>query len=243
MAELPLLPAALPAGTTGVFTTRAGGISRGELAELNLGRHGGDDPARVAANRARLGRRLGVPGVTFAVQVHGAEVRTVTALSIPAGAECDALVTDRPGIAVGVLVADCLPVLLADPLGGVVAAAHAGRRGLLAGVLQRTLERMAALGADPRRTTAVIGPGIGGCCYEVPAALRGEVSVALPEAASTTSWGTPSLDLAAAAAAILGAAGVDRVERVAACTYEDERFYSFRRAPGTGRFAGVVLRR
>jgi YfiH family protein len=149
-------------------------------------------------------------------------------------------VTAVDGVPIGVLVADCLPVLLADAAAGVVGAAHAGRRGLAAGVLHATLDAMAGLGADPARTTAVVGPSICGRCYEVPAAMRDEVEASLPGSACETSAGTPGLDLVTGALKVLSDAGVTaRATRI--CTAEDDRFYSHRRDGVTGRFAGVVM--
>jgi YfiH family protein len=153
----------------------------------------------------------------------------------------DAVVTAVPGLPLGVLVADCMPVLLADPLHGVVAAAHAGRRGLVAGVLQNTISAMVGLGADPGSITAVVGPSVCGRCYEVPEDMRDEVDAAVPGTAARTSRGTASLDLAAGAVGRLEAVGVAQVEVLGICTIEDARFYSFRRSQDTGRFAGVVM--
>jgi len=154
----------------------------------------------------------------------------------------DGLVTTTADLGLGVVVADCVPVLLADAARGVVAIAHAGRAGLVAGVVPRVLARMRALGAV--QIAAVVGPSICGDCYEVPAPLRDEVDHAVPGTASTTSWGTPALDLPAGVLGQLREHGVEAVEHVAACTFTDERFYSHRRfgADGTrrGRFAGVV---
>lgn len=235
--------APLPAGFRGLFTTRAGGVSAGPWARLNLAPHVGDDSDHVAANRRMLAAWLGVDRVRFPEQVHGAGVRVCTADepdSAP-GDGADALVTPAVGVAIGVLVADCLPVLLADPGTRIVAAAHAGRRGLAAGVLQATVTAMADLGADPGRTVATIGPAIGGCCYEVPAAIRDEVAATIPGAAARTSWGALSLDLPAGAVQVLRGAGVEHVHRIPSCTFTDERFYSYRREGRTGRFAGVVM--
>lgn len=183
--------------------------------------------------------------MAFAEQVHGADVHIVGGTP-RAGSQTvatgDGLVTAAANVALGVVVADCVPVLLADPERGVVATAHAGRRGLVAGVVPAVLATMARLGAD--RIRAVVGPAICGACYEVPAAMRDEVDRLVPGAASTTSWGTPALDLPGAVVAQLHAGGVPDVARVAACTFTDDRFYSHRRwsADGTrrGRFAGVV---
>jgi len=226
------------AGVRGGFSTRAGGVGSGRFATANMSGSVGDDPGVVATNRARLADWAGAP-VTFHRQVHGVRV---------AGAgdpvtDADA-VLGGPGDAVAVLAADCLPVLLADVAAGVVAAAHAGRRGLAAGVLQATVEAMTARGADPRRIAAVVGPGICGLCYEVPPAMREEVADLVPGTASTTRAGTPSLDLPAGAVGVLTRAGVGSVRALGSCTAESPTLFSHRRdgAPGapTGRIAAVV---
>jgi YfiH family protein len=241
-----LLTAGLPAPVAGVFTVRAGGTSLPPYDGLNLGMHVGDEWDRVFANRDLLADAAGLPrgSLAFARQVHGAKVAVVERLSSRARdrgiAGVDALVTARQGIALVVLAADCLPVLLADPAAGVVAAAHAGRAGLVAGVLQQTLAAMTDLGAVPDRTTAVIGPAACGRCYELPEALADEVGAAVPGSRSTTRTGTASVDLAAGAAYLLRAAGVS-VSNVGGCTLEQpERFYSYRRDSRTGRHAGMV---
>ncbi len=245
----PLL-APLPDAVLGAFTTRAGGVSSGPYAEFNLAGHVGDEPSVVTANRHLVERWLGARPLHVTQQVHGAGVATVTSrragrlrISRGGAAGADALVTALPGVPLAVLVADCLPVLLAEPVAGVVAATHAGRRGLVAGVLHATICAMTELGADPARTVAVLGPSIGGCCYEVPSELQQEVAATVPGCLAQTRWGSPSLDLPSGAAALLLADGIGRVERVGGCTYEDARFYSYRRASVTGRFAGVVVRR
>ena len=237
-------PEVLDAGLRGVragFTTRAGGVSTGAFAAANLARHVGDEPGLVARNRERLAEWAGAP-IVFAHQVHGTDVLVVDRVPVePDPAGHDAIVTAVPGVAVGVLVADCLPVLLADRDAHVVATAHAGRRGLAAGVLSRTLAAMVGLGADADRVEVAIGPAAGGCCYEVPAAMRDEVEAAVPGTATTTSWGTPALDLRAGARLALAALGVRDVRLVGGCTIEDPTLYSFRRDRVTGRFAGVVV--
>jgi YfiH family protein len=158
--------------------------------------------------------------------------------------EQDALVTDQPGLGLGVLVADCVPVLLADPDARVVGVAHAGRQGLLDGVVGAALEALVAQGAHAERVRAVVGPAACGRCYEVPEQMRDEVAAVRPGTSSTTSWGTPALDLPAGVVAELRAAGVRTVVETGICTLEDERFYSHRLATRggttTGRFAGVV---
>lgn len=227
-------------GVTALVTTRAEGVSRGAYATANLALHVGDDPAAVLANRARLATALGMP-VAYADQVHGREVVVVDA--VPGGGpvgEADALVTALVDVALAVLVADCLPVLLADAEAGIVGAAHAGRRGLVAGVVPATVEAMARLGAEPGRMRALLGPAVCGACYEVGARLRDEVAAVVPQAWATTSRGTPSVDLVAGVVAQLTLAGVALVQTSGVCTLEDPRFYSHRRDGVTGRFAGIV---
>lgn len=246
-----LEPADLGPGARGGFTTRAGGVSGGPYAAadgtggLNLGLHVGDDEDRVLTNRALLDRELG-SRVAWMTQRHTALVHVVTG---EAGSgrttegECDALVGRRSGLAtpaVAVMVADCVPLLLATPDGGLVAAVHVGRQGLADGVVPATLATLAAEGASVPELHASLGPSICGRCYEVPAGLRAEVAAVVPAASGTTAWGTPSLDIPAGVLAQLAAGGVRRVQRLDVCTREDERFYSFRRDGVTGRFVGVV---
>ena len=211
-------------------------MSAGDHAGLNLARHVGDEERSVERNRALLAAELGAP-VVFVDQVHSAEVHVLPPTGEVPVRTADAMVTDRRDVALAIMVADCLPVLLSDPVAGVVAAAHAG-------VMQQTIAAMTELGARPEQLEASIGPSICGACYEVPAALREEAAALLPATWAHTSWGTPSLDLRAGAAAVLEAAGVPRasVDAEHPCTLEDERFYSYRRHPRTGRFAGVVRR-
>jgi YfiH family protein len=235
-----VLPADLGPGVRAGFTTRAGGVSTGAWEGLDLGLHVGDDPDAVRRNRERLAAWAGAP-VRFGRQVHGTVARVVTAGDGASDAsEADALITAERGLPVGVLVADCVPVLLADPQAGVVAAVHAGRRGLLAGVLPKALDAMTSLGAVPARVRAAVGPAAGACCYEVPAELADEAVSGQPELRGTTTWGTPSLDLRAGAAAELRRRGVADVAVVGGCTIEDPDLYSYRRRHVTGRFAGVV---
>ena len=248
---LELVPADLGPGARGGFTTRAGGVSCGPYAAadgsggLNLAFHVDDDEDRVLANRDLLDRWAG-HHVAWMSQRHSAGVRLVT--RPPGGGratlgEYDSLVGRRSGPdapAVAVMVADCVPVLLAAPSGDVVAAVHVGRQGLVAGVVPATLALLAAEGAVVPELYASLGPSICGRCYEVPAEMREDVARAVPAAHATTSWSTPALDLPAGVAAQLAAAGVTRVQRVDLCTREDERFYSYRRDGRTGRFVGVV---
>lgn len=249
-------PVDLGDGVHAFFTTGTGGVSPAPWSTsdgggLNLGLNVSDDAARVAVNRALVAERLGAP-VAFATQVHGdivldlgpAERTTWAAHRPPASAgEADGLVTAERGLGLGVLVADCVPVLLADPEARVVGVAHAGRNGVLAGVVHRALDALVARGADPARVRAAVGPAVCGRCYEVPAAMRDEVAAAVPETYATTDDGTPGLDLPAGVVAQLAARGVTatRVER---CTLEDAELFSHRRAgragTTTGRQAGII---
>ncbi|MBN0041531.1 peptidoglycan editing factor PgeF [Cellulosimicrobium cellulans] len=237
-------------GVRALFTTRAGGVSPEPWDSLNLGLNVTDDAARVRSNRARAAARLGAP-IAFASQVHGTDVVRLDAPAqdadgapVDSVGEADAIVAAARGVGLGVLVADCVPVLLADVDAGVVGVAHAGRRGLAHGVVPAALEAMRAAGARVGNVRAAVGPSACGRCYEVPATMRDDVALARPAARSTTSWGTPALDLPAGVVADLVAAGVADVVHLAACTVEDERFFSHRRAARggttTGRFAGLV---
>ncbi len=152
--------------------------------------------------------------------------------------EADAIVTDRPGVTLLVRAADCVPLLLADDEARVIGAAHCGRPGLAAGVVPAVVARMRDLGADA--ITAWLGPHVCGSCYEVPAAMQADVGAVVPAAVTTTSWGTPSLDLGAGVRAQLEAAGVTMVD-ASRCTRESIDLYSYRRdGPRAGRQAGLV---
>ncbi len=230
-----LLPAGLPGAW---FTTRAGGVSTGPWASLDLALHVGDDPDDVQANRELLRQAVGADALAFCEQVHGNGVAVVEGPGTSAGV--DALVTTTPGLGLVVMAADCLPVLLLDRAAGVAAAAHAGRQGLLAGVLERTVEAMTALGASPGTTAARIGPAAGPCCYEVPAAMADDAEARLPGSRSTTRQGTPSVDLPGGARTVLVGLGLTDVASVERCTVHDDAFFSYRRDRTTGRHAGVV---
>ncbi|WP_028049825.1 peptidoglycan editing factor PgeF [Cellulomonas sp. URHD0024] len=229
----------LGAGVRAGFSTRRGGSSLAPYDSLNLGLAVGDDPATVARNRAVLDDWVGVP-VVYATQVHGTGVVVLAGPSGAPAGEADALVATSPDVAVGVLVADCVPVLLADASAGVVAAVHAGRRGLVSGVLQTAVSAMVHAGAGVDRIRAATGPAISGRSYEVPAELRDEVAGVVPETFATTSWGTPSLDLPAGVVAVLRGLGVLDVTVSERDTFTDGDLFSFRRSARTGRSAGVV---
>jgi YfiH family protein len=225
------------------FTDRWGGVSAAPYDELNLGGAVGDDPQTVRTNRELAAKALGLDpaDVVWMNQVHGRDVAVVegpwTTGEIPS---VDAVVTSRRGIALAVLTADCTPVLLADPVAGVAGAAHAGRPGLVAGVIPAVVEAMTAQGADPARIVARTGPSVCGRCYEVPAAMRAEVAGTVPESWAETSWGTPAVDVAAGVRAQLARAGVEMDGQSHICTLESADHFSYRRDRTTGRLASYV---
>lgn len=233
---------ALP-GVAHAFFTREGGVSAGVYASLNGGRGSSDDPAAVAENRARMAAALGVTPERFATpyQVHSAlAVETAAAWPDPATTpHADAVVTRTRGLAVGVTVADCGPILLADAAAGVVAAAHAGWKGALGGIIEATLERMEALGARRAATVAVLGPCIRQPSYEVgdefvtrfAAADAGNARFFAPAARA----GHALFDLGGYIAQRLRAAGIGTVADLGLDTYaEPSRFFSYRRTTHRG---------
>lgn len=198
----------------------------------------------TAKNRRALEVALGIePGTTrFVSQTHSSIVRTSGRQGWEqAGTvgEGDAIVSEDGTDPIAILVADCLPIAFTTDYGP-TAIAHAGRVGLLDGIIQNTVQHLKSLDSDGTGTiTATIGPGICGQCYEVPEQLRAQVAHDHPAIFSETSWGTAALDLPAAAEAILQQSGAV-VERIAECTLSNERLYSHRRQPGAGRLAGIV---
>jgi YfiH family protein len=172
-------------------------------------------------------------------QVHGTEVRTVSDGSADTTGT-DGIVTSTAGLGLAVLVADCVPLLAADPASGVIGAAHAGRKGSAAGIDRQLLSTMVAAGADVARIEVLVGPAICGACYEVAAEMRDEVEALLPGSATTTDNGTPGIDLRAGLVRRLWAAGVAGVEVDPRCTYTDAALYSHRRGAPTGRQAGLI---
>ncbi|HEY2508081.1 MAG TPA: peptidoglycan editing factor PgeF [Streptosporangiaceae bacterium] len=223
-------------------SSRAGGVSGPPYDFLNLGAGVGDDRAAVAANRERLAAACDLPGTSLAWmrQVHGTNVCYIPAGSAGPDEPADAMYTDVPGLALCVLVADCVPVLVADPGAGLVGAAHAGREGMAAGVVPALVSALTSAGAEPARMRAHIGPGICGACYEVPADMRARVATVVPAAGCTTRAGTPGLDIAAGVGAQLLDAGIGTVTADGRCTRESGELYSYRRDGTTGRFAGLV---
>ncbi len=219
------------------FFTRRGGVSGGPFASLNCSLSGQDAREAVLQNRARAVQALGgdPTGLVGLTQVHGAATVVVTDAWPPgAGPRADAMVTDRPGIALGIVTADCAPVLFADPVAGVVGAAHAGWRGAVAGVLESTIAAMQSLGARLDRIAAAVGPCIGQLSYEVGPDLRDSVLARDPADASFFLPGQREarwqFDLAGYCAARLAASGIGRVDTVHADTLaQEDRFFSHRR--------------
>ena len=235
-------------GVVHAALTRVGGVSEGPFASLNLGRTVGDDVAAVEENHRRVRRALGLRrrGTVSCYQVHGTRVGVVGRGHLgtvqPA---TDALVTDTPGVPLLMRFGDCVPLLFFDPCRRVVGIAHAGWRGVVAGVVPETVRTLRdRLGCDPAHLWAGIGPAIGPCCYEVGPELVDAVADACPPGAAIVSRsnGRFHVDLPAAVRAQLEAAGVGSIEESGLCTacHVDE-FFSHRAERGrTGRF-GIVL--
>jgi len=233
-----------PAGVHAAVSTRQGpGVSEPPFARFNLGLHAGDDLAAVQANRRALQSALQLPAAPYWLrQVHGTRVVRAEAAATDEP-QADAAVTSVPGIVLSILTADCLPVLFCTRDGGAVGAAHAGWRGLAAGVLEATL---AGLPAPPAQVLAWLGPCIGGASYEVGGEVRAAFVAGDPDAEACfapTRPGHWSCDLAALARRRLGAAGVQDIHGGGFDTFTDERWYSFRREGArSGRFASLIWR-
>ena len=228
--------AAVLRDTPHAFFGRLGGVSTGACAGLNAGLGSDDDPAAIAENRRRAADAV-LPGAVLVgvYQVHGAAVATVREpWSDAERPHADALVTDRPGVLLGILTADCAPVLFADAQAGVVGAAHAGWKGALAGVTDATLAAMVALGARRERIAAAIGPCIARVSYEVDDAFLRRFAEADPANErffADGRAGRQRFDLEAYLAHRLADAGVRQVEALGLDTYADRtRFFSYRRA-------------
>jgi YfiH family protein len=239
----------VPASVRTLITTRAGGVSTGPYGApldggMNLGLGSGDDPARVAANRARLRERLPAEPAWLR-QVHGARVVDAAQASGASPPEADAAVADRPGVVAVVMMADCLPVFLADAHGRAVAVAHAGWRGLAAGVIQATVRTLRARLPDPAGdVVAYLGPAIGPDHFEVGPEVRDAMCASLPGAGAAFVPGESGKFLADLFALGRLALAQERVKAVyggGVCTHCDAaRFYSHRRDRVTGRHAALI---
>ncbi len=223
------------------FTDREGGFSDGPWGSLNLGTSNGDDPETVERNLASLADELGLDRLVRMTQVHGADVAWTGDLVEGEIPVADALLTDQPGVGVLVRVADCTPVVLVgldEPVAGVV---HCGREGLVKGVVLAAVAAVREHGTESLE--AWVGPRACGRCYELPEEMADAVAAVVPEARSTTSWGTPAIDVGAGVVAQLRELGIpvtDLGEHE--CTIEDERFFSYRRqGHDSGRFGAVAM--
>ncbi|MCG8994080.1 peptidoglycan editing factor PgeF [Laribacter hongkongensis] len=229
-----------PARVRTLVTTRDGGVSLAPYASLNLGQHVGDDPAAVAENRARL--RACLPAEPFWLnQVHGIGVQEACADAPDVPPDADAGFTRQPGVVCAVMTADCLPVLLTDRSGSVVAAAHAGWRGLCNGIIEATIARMAVPASD---ILAWLGPAIGPDAFEVGPEVRAAFMAHDPTAASAFAAipdGKYLADIYLLARQRLNACGVTEVHGGDACTVTGrERYFSYRRDGRTGRMASLI---
>ena len=253
MAEVEAIRAAALAGVPHGFLGRAGGVSTGVAAGLNCGLGSGDEPADVARNRRLAGDAV-LPGAPMVgvYQVHSPDCVTVReAWSDADRPQADALVTDRPGLLLAIVTADCAPVLLADREAGVVGAAHAGWKGAIGGVCEAALAAMEALGARRERIVAAIGPCIAQASYEVDGHFRDRFLAEAPGNAAFFAQGRPGhwqFDLEGYVAARLRAAGTATVEPLGLDTLsQEDRFFSYRRAtlrgePAYGRQISLIGR-
>lgn len=238
------------AGLTGVFYGRAGGVSSGELSSLNLGAQVGDSPASLAENERRVLADLRAVGLYLPRQIHGDRVRRVShpVAGVVRGEPGDAVITDEVGLAIGVLTADCVPILFGSRDGGAIGVIHAGWRGLRAGLIGRAIERFTgAFRYQPREIIAAIGPAIGPRTYEVDRALAAEFLRERPDLGGVI-WPDkrrkPHLDLRLMALNDLLGAGLEsEAVEIVGPTTDDERFFSHRRSGGrAGRQLSAVLR-
>ncbi len=236
------------------FFTREGGVSEGIYAGLNCGAGSKDDRARVLENRARVARHLGAEPANLLTcyQIHSASAVIVTEPwtfeTIPKG---DALVTNVPGLAIGALAADCAPVLFADPDARVIAAAHAGWKGALNGILESTIATMTRIGAKRNRIRAALGPCIGPAAYEVGPEFEANFLTVNPDYGRffrrATPEARPTFDLPGFILERLSAAGLDTTESCTECTYSAEsRLFSYRRSthraePDYGRQVSAIV--
>ncbi|MBK4141972.1 peptidoglycan editing factor PgeF [Corynebacterium macginleyi] len=223
-----------------VFTSRAGGASAYPYESFNLGSHVGDNPANVAANRERLLRITGIENIVWMEQLH---TNTVTVVDGPRDTPVpatDAILTTQRRLGLGVLVADCTPVLLVDVSAGVIAAVHAGRLGARNAIVVNTVREMQKLGAQPERIQVVMGPAASGKNYEVPEEMANDVERRLPGSKCKTAQGTWGIDVRAGLIRQLMGLGITNIDSDPRCTIEDTNFFSYRREGTTGRQAGVI---
>ena len=233
------VPATGGRGVDWGFTSARGGSSVGDFASLNLGGRVGDDPATVDSNRTLVAKAFGVgrDRLLFMNQCQGSDVVVVDGPWEGEPPDADGVVTTSTDLALAALVADCTPVLMVDQVAGVAAAVHAGRPGMMSGIVGRAVDAMTDLGA--RSIRAAVGPSVCGRCYEVPEAMRTQAAKISPVAAAISWQGTPAIDVAAGVVEQLRARSV-AVQWIPGCSRESEELFSYRRQHRTGRYAGVV---
>ncbi|MBO6718774.1 MAG: peptidoglycan editing factor PgeF [Rhizobiaceae bacterium] len=248
----PVLDGHAQSGIQHGFFTRAGGVSEGIYRGLNAGQGSNDRADHVAENRRRIARSLGTEQsrIVTVHQVHSADALVVDGPFPGDRPKADAMATDRPGLALGVLTADCGPVLFSDPLARVIGAAHAGWKGALGGVLEATIEAMERLGARRERIKAVLGPSISQASYEVGPEFRERFVAVEPGSSAyfvpSATEGRHMFDLEAYTVERLNRAGVE-ASALGRCTYrEEENFYSYRRSvhrsePDYGRQMSAII--
>lgn len=235
-------------GAQAVFTNRVGGVSVPPYDSLNTGYHVGDDEAAVTENRHRISQAIG-RDIVWMNQTHSHRVEVVVPGQTNKPIHADGLVLNtkpftKLGLsipALAVMVADCVPILLGSDDGSVIAAIHAGRSGIVTGIVREAIFTLRREGIDPADMNAAIGPSICRRCYEVSDDLQRFVTTHVPAAWARTRWGSPGLDLQAAVVSQLQMAGVNVSFISKRCTYEDPNLYSYRRDNKTGRFAGIAI--
>ncbi len=227
----------VPGAVSALLTTRSGGCSDEPYTSLNLATHVGDQLSQVRLNRQRLVSALGIlHEPVWLNQVHGNRIYDVNSASIGVLPEADACYTREPGLALAIMVADCLPILLSSTNGKEIAAVHAGWRGLADGIIQRVIGHFES---SSDSIVAWLGPAIGPCHYEVDAMVKDQFnrSTAFTNTGKEDHW---MMDLRAEASRQLLDGGVTQVFGEALCTYCENRFYSYRRDGRTGRFAALI---
>ena len=215
-----------------LFSSRFGGNSTGDYADFNLGDHVGDSSVHVESNRKFLREYLALDDLVFMKQSHGTEIFTVED-GFPSKIDADALITSKRSVGLAVLTADCIPLLI--DAGNWVGAVHVGRKGLVGGIIPRTIESLRQHGSTPMK--AWIGPAICGKCYEVSSEMYDEIVQDFPHSATTSQ--SHSLDLPSAAIEQLRELGV-ATKNFHRCTLESDHYFSYRERANTGRMAGVI---
>lgn len=235
------------------FFGRQGGVSDGDFASLNASRSVGDDPANVVENlhRAVMALKGGPIEIALATQVHGTDVAVIDeAFSHTRRPQADAMVTSRQGIALGILTADCVPVLLADAEAGIIGAAHAGWKGSVGDIVAKTVDTMVVLGARRSRIVAAVGPAISAANYEIGGDMAQTIRTQWPNAAEfivTEAFAHPHFDVPGLVIRQLEEVGLAAIERVGSCTYSSpELYFSHRHATHndtrTGRQIALIAR-